>query len=94
MGKTQDIEGPQKAKRLFQSAVKGLIKVTWKQMWFDFIAARIPPENIDQQPNTMLVGLWKALKLEQQFRPASPASIIFDAPPAPAETSGIHFYSG
>ena len=83
MGKTQEREGPQKAKRIFQSAVKGLIKVTWKQMWFDLVAARIPPEKIDQQPSTMLVGVWKALKLEQQFRAAPLAFTILDSPSAP-----------
>lgn len=38
-------------------------------MWFDLIAAaRTLPEKTDRQPNTVLVGLWKALQPEQQFR--------------------------
>ena len=31
--------GSSKAKKLSQTAVKGPVKVTWKQMWFDLMAA-------------------------------------------------------
>ncbi|XP_034509887.1 uncharacterized protein LOC109490178 isoform X5 [Ailuropoda melanoleuca] len=33
-----------KNQRLSQSAVKDPVKVTWKQMWFDLLAAGTPPE--------------------------------------------------
>ena len=46
VGKVQDRERAQKAKRLPQSAVKCLLKGTQKQMWFD-IGARAPLEKID-----------------------------------------------
>lgn len=58
-------------------------------MWLYLLAARTPLKKIDQQPNTMLFGLWKALILEQQFRPAPPAPTISDGLPAPAKASGI-----
>ena len=45
--------GRSKIQRLSQLAVKGLIKVTWKQMWFDLIASRTTPEQIDWQRNTV-----------------------------------------
>lgn len=82
----------QKAKSLSQSVVQRLAKVTWKQMWFDLLAAKISPEKVDQQPNTVLVGLWKSLKPKQQFRPAPSAPTIPDTLPAPAEISGIKSY--
>ncbi|XP_047597485.1 pregnancy zone protein-like [Lutra lutra] len=41
----------------------------------------------------MLKALWKALKSEQQFRPATPAPVIPDAPSAPAGASGTQCYS-
>lgn len=62
-------------------------------MWLYLLAARTPLKKIDQQPNTMLFGLWKALILEQQFRPAPPAPTIPDAPPTPAETSRMQTHS-
>lgn len=39
------------------------VKITWKQMYFDLIAVRTPLNQIDQQPNTVLTGPWKALKI-------------------------------
>ena len=60
-------------------------------MWFDLTAAGIPSEQIDQQPNAVLVVVWEALKPEQ-FRPATSASTIPDAPPAPTEALGIQSY--
>lgn len=82
------MEGTQKAKKLSQSPVKGWVKVTQKQKWFDLTAAGAPPEKIEATQHC-LVSLWKALKREQ-FRSASPAPAIPDALPAPAEASGIH----
>lgn len=67
--------------------------VTQKQRWYDFIAVGTTPEEKDwlrdRQTNIILVSLWKSLKLEQQFGPASCAPSIPDARSAPAETSGI-----
>lgn len=88
MGKTQDREGALKAKRLSQLALKCSVKLTWMQMWFDLLAARTPPEKIDRQPNSGLVGLCKALKPEGQLRPVPPALFFPDALPVPAEASG------
>lgn len=51
-------------------------EVTQKYMWFDLITARISSEEIDCQFVAVLVGLWKALKSEQQFRHAPTAPII------------------
>lgn len=45
-------------------------------MWFNLIAARIPPEKIDWQPNLMLIDMEKALKSEQLFIPATAGPII------------------
>ena len=94
MGKTQDREGAQKAKRLSQVDIKGPVRITQKQMWFDLIAAGTQPEKIDQQHNTVLFNQWKNLKPEQEFRPVPLAPTIPDAPPAPAEASRIQSYSG
>lgn len=63
-------------------------------MWFDLLAARTPPEKLDQQPNALLVGLRKALKPEQQFRLATPAPTISDALSVPAEASRIQSHWG
>lgn len=41
------------------------------QMWNDLIAAGVGQEEIDQQPNAVLLDLWKQLCLGQQF-PRSP----------------------
>lgn len=60
-------------------------------MWFDLIAAKTPPGKIDQQLSAVLTGLWKALKMEQQFRPAPTTA---RAPHAPAEASRIQLYCG
>ena len=35
-----------KSQKLSQLAVKGLVKVTWKQTWFDLVAAGAPPEQV------------------------------------------------
>ena len=60
------------AKSLPQVAVKGPVKVTQRQMWFDLIVTGIslkrPYCNL-----TLFVSLWNALK-PQQFRPAPPTS--------------------
>lgn len=44
--------------------------------------------HIGQQPNALLVGLWKTLKPEQFFRPAPSALCIPPAHLAPAEPYG------
>lgn len=41
--KTQDRQGAPKV----QLALKGPVKVTWRQICFDPLAARMPPEKID-----------------------------------------------
>lgn len=57
MGETQDRKGAQKPERLYQMAVKNLVKVMRKRMWFDLIAARTHLKHS--------VGLlWKPLKPE------------------------------
>ena len=61
--------GGLESQRLFQSAVKGLINTTLKQMWFDLITLGTLPEKINHIPQTVLVNLWKAMKPENQFRP-------------------------
>lgn len=43
-------------------------------MWFDFIAAQTPPEEMGWETNIALVGLWKALKPEH-FKPTLPALV-------------------
>lgn len=45
--------------------LKGLAKVTWKQMWFDLIPAGTPPEKINLKPSAVLVNLWKDLTSKQ-----------------------------
>lgn len=40
-------------KRLSQSPVMSLIKITQKYVLFDLSAAGTPPKKIDQQPNTL-----------------------------------------
>lgn len=49
-------EGAQNAKRISQSAVKSVGKKTEK-IWFDLLAARTLPKEIDQQPSAVLVDL-------------------------------------
>ena len=61
-------------------------------MWFDLIAAGTPPQQLDGQPNSLLVGLWEAWNPEQEFRPVPPAPTIPDAPPVPAEALWIQNY--
>lgn len=80
MGKTQDREGDQEAKRLFQLIVEGPIKVTWRQIWFDLIAVRTPPGKTGQQNRAVPAGLWKAFNREQRFGSAQPDPPIPDAP--------------
>lgn len=75
---------------LSQLAVKGSVKVTQKYMWVDLIAARSPPEKIDQQPKVVF-GLWKALK---NLKTCPTCPTIPDTLSAPAESSGIQSYLG
>ena len=57
-------------------------------------------KKIDLQPHTVVVSLWKVLKPEKQFRPATPAPAAPPAPtvpsasPAAAEASEILNYLG
>lgn len=46
----------------------GLVKVTRRQLWTDLIRARVYPEKIDKQPNTVFVDQWQQLKLKQKFQ--------------------------
>lgn len=55
--KPQDREGAPEAKSLSQAATKDLVNVIRKQIWFDRLAAGIPPEKTDQQPHAMLESL-------------------------------------
>lgn len=63
-------------------------------MLFDCIAARTPTEKTDQQSTSVLVGLWKALKHEQQLTLAPPPPTTSDAPSAPVEASPITVHLG
>ena len=58
--------------------IKVPVTLTQKQTCFDFPLARIPPEKIDRQLNTMLLNLWKSLK-QEQFRPVSTIPLSFSA---------------
>ena len=89
VAKTQDRQGTREASYP-NRATKSQEKITLKQMWFDLTAARTAPRKIDQQLSAVLVGLWKALKMEH-FRPAPTTA---SAPPTPAEASWIQFYFG
>lgn len=53
---------PQKAKRLSHLALKGLVNVT--QSKCSLTSMLLGPHLKMQQPNTMLVNLWKVSKLE------------------------------
>lgn len=77
---------------LSQLAVKGSVKVTQKYMCFDLIAARSPPEKIDQKPKVVF-SMWKALKNSIPAPPAPPAppSLMLDLL---QQTSGIQSYLG
>ena len=47
----RDRGGTREDKKLSHLAVKGSVKVTQEQMWFNLIAARTSPEKEDEQPN-------------------------------------------
>ena len=68
-GKTRDGEAAQKAKGAILMGSKGSGEMTWKHMWFDFVAVGTPSEQLDQQHIVEWVNLWKVLKLEQQELP-------------------------
>lgn len=87
VGKTQEREEALKAKTSPTNG-KGLVKITWKQTWFDLLAIGTPPEHVDRQLKSLL-----ALKPEEQLRPASSAPTTPDVPPVPAESSGIQSHS-
>ena len=57
MGKTINRQGTPEDKMLSQSTVKGPVKVSQKLMWFDLIAARIPPKRIDWQLDALFDSL-------------------------------------
>ena len=42
--------GSLRSPKCYPNQLKSPVKVTQKQMWFDLIATRTPPEKIDQQP--------------------------------------------
>ena len=48
-------------------ASKGPTQVTWIQMWTALLAMGLDKNKIDEQPNAVLLELWKQLRLEQQF---------------------------
>lgn len=50
-------EGAQNAKRISQSTVKSVGKKKTEKIWFDLLAARTLPKEIDQQPSAVLVDL-------------------------------------
>lgn len=58
MGKAQHREGVSKTKDPSPLAAK----IPWRQCGLTSLL--LGPEEIDQQPNTVLVGLWKAIKPE------------------------------
>lgn len=89
MGNTWNREGTKKDKSLFQWAVKGLAKVTRKQMWFELTPAGTPPEKINLKPNALLVNLWKDLTPKQMFRSSPPAPSNAHDTPAQTEASEI-----
>lgn len=49
-GKRSTTERELRKQKGYPISLKEFIKVTPKQMWFDTLAAGIPPEKIDQQP--------------------------------------------
>lgn len=89
VGKTQNRGGTQKAKGFPIGCKNNPVKITWKQMWFDLVAMGISHEEICPQPNAVLVGPWKALKIGTIVQTCPICSTIPEALPAPAETSGI-----
>ena len=48
-------------------AGKGLIWLTWMQMWIDLLTMWLERYKIYKQPNAVLLEVWKQLRLEQQF---------------------------
>lgn len=89
-GRTTDLRqrGNSEAQKLPQLAIHGLRKVTQRQMWFNFMATKTPPEKTDLQFDTGLPSLWKTFIPQQQCSTVPPVPTIPDAPPAPAEASG------
>ena len=70
----------QEAKWLSQSALKGPVKVTWKQMWFDIIPVGTPPEKTDQPVGSLKT--WTDLLF--RTAPTTPGSTTPSTLPAPA----------
>ena len=71
---------------------KSLVKVPWKQMWFDLIASGTLHENMVQQPKAVLLSPWQALQSEHQFSSAPPAPAIPATLPTPPVASGVQSY--
>lgn len=63
-GKDPKQKGTSKSQKAIPLGSKGSGKCNPEQMQFDLNAVGTPSENIKQQPNTMLVNLWKASELE------------------------------
>lgn len=57
-------KGSLKSQKAIPISCKGSDKCNSEQMMFYLNAVGTPLENTDQQLNTMLVSLWKSLKLE------------------------------
>ena len=48
-------------------ASKGPTQVTWIQMWTALLEMGLDKNKIGEQPNAVLLELWKQLRLEKQF---------------------------
>ena len=48
-------------------AGKGPMRVTWMQVWADLLAAGVDRNAIEKQPNALLVGPWRQLRIQQQL---------------------------
>lgn len=44
------------------------VKISHKQMWVDLLAEGVKKEKIDQQPNDVLLALWKQILVGQRFQ--------------------------
>ena len=80
-----------KSQKIIQTGSKGFGKITWKQMWFDLIAAKTPPKKVDWQPNTVLVSLGKPYNLNKSSDLPPPLLIILNGQHAPAGASEVQF---
>lgn len=79
------------SQKIIPTGCKGFGKITWKQIWFDLIAAKTPLKKVDWQPNAVLVSLGKPYNLNKSSDLPPPLLIIRNGQRAPVGASEMQF---